>query len=60
MTNPITCRHRILYAGITRELTVYVKCVSCETDLTGVIETLNEYDYDVDHNLWVYGRRPLS
>jgi hypothetical protein len=63
MINPETCWHYILYAGITKELTVYVRCVSCDTNLTGVIEHLRDYEYDINNNLWVHvpkSKRTLS
>lgn len=55
MANPLTCLHKILAPGITREGKPFTYCVSCDIDVSGT-EIVKErlYNYDIDHNVWVH------
>lgn len=61
MTNPETCRHNVIAAGISDKLEMYVYCVSCETDLTALETRVGKnYEYDIDANVWVHHREPMK
>src|SRR4051812_39941874 len=47
-----TCRHHLLYAGVGEDFKMFVRCVSCDTDLTSRIEEISPYykfNFDVGH-----------
>ena len=55
MADPRTCLHRVVGCGTTEEYESFVECASCGTDLTERWKELEkDYEYDIDHNLWVY------
>jgi hypothetical protein len=59
MTDPETCRHNVIAAGISKELELQVHCVSCGKDMTDLTTRVGKnYVYDVDNNLWVHHREP--
>jgi hypothetical protein len=59
MTNPETCRHNVIVAGISHELELHIHCVSCETDLTDpAMRVGKNYEYDSGHNVWVHTPKP--
>jgi hypothetical protein len=55
MTNPETCWHNVIVAGISDKLEMHIHCVSCETDLTALETRVGKnYEYDIDNNAWVH------
>jgi hypothetical protein len=55
VTNPETCRHNIITAGITDNIELIVACVSCGTDVTTLDKRVGKnYEYDIDENVWVH------
>lgn len=55
MTNPETCRHNVVVAGISDKLELHIHCVSCETDLTDLEKRVGKnYEYDTYSHVWVH------
>lgn len=52
-TNPETCRHNILTAGVNKNNESFVFCVSCGVETTEELWKSRPYEYDIDANVWV-------
>jgi hypothetical protein len=59
MADALTCLHHIIGPAFDKMTdTVLVACMSCATDVSKSSMLKGRlYEYDIDHNVWVYQRR---
>jgi len=61
-TNPETCLHNIVQQVGAGRHTYHVVCVSCQATISyeWVLEVGKNYQYDIDHNVWVHEPKKKS